>query len=182
MTELWPREPGAIHALGSKLCHRRLAHSFLEGRLDGVHDAVVADIEGAARLIDGDARPEPGEDVGPVAAAIAESREIRLERRAQRDRHEHLRPRADGRAREPTRRDADDREALAVDDQRVVQHGRVRPEPRAPVVVAENHDAGFANRTIVAGVEQPAERGHEAEHLKVAARHEHASTAERLTL
>ena len=75
---------------------------------------------------------------------------------------------------EPPRRDADDGHGLAVDDERLVQDVAALVEPGPPVVVAEHHDVRLADRPVVALVQQPAERGLEAEDREVAARHQHA--------
>ena len=94
------------------------------------------------------------------------------------DGDKHLRRRAERRAREVARRHADDRQRLAVDDERVVQNVRIGAEPRQPPRVAEHGDGRFADRTVVAWTEQPAERGLHAEHRKVASRDEHALAAQ----
>ena len=94
--------------------------------------------------------------------------------------HEHLRRRAERRAREVARRHADDGQRLAVDDDRVVEHVRVGAEARLPVRVAEHRHRRLADRAVVGRAEQPAERGLHAEHREVAARHEHALAAQRL--
>ena len=80
------------------------------------------------RLLERHAGLQAREQIGPVALAIVVVRErVRAAEPAERDRHEHLRAPPTRRAVEPARRDADDRQRLAVDDER---RGRRRPDRR----------------------------------------------------
>ncbi len=162
--------------------HRLLAHPRLQRRVDVVDECLVGRVDAGRGLLDRDARFQPSEDVRPVAAAILEALEARLHQRAKRDRHEHLGLRAQRRAVEPARRDADDGQALSVDDQRVVQDRRVEAEALLPVVEAEHDDARFADHAVVALREQPAEGRLHAKHREVAPRHEHARARQGLPL
>jgi hypothetical protein len=59
---------------------------------------------------------------------------------------------------ETARRHADDRERLPVDDERFVEDVRVRVKPRAPIGLTQNDDEVSANRLVVVGGKQAAER------------------------
>ena len=86
--------------------------------------------------------------------------------------------RAERRAREVARCHADDRQRLAINDERLVQNVRIGAEPRQPPRVAQHGDGRFADRTVVAWPDQPAERGLHTEHRKVASRDEYAIAAQ----
>ncbi len=181
-----------VHAalpLGARLDRQRLgleplqgllAHAGLQRRLDVVEDGAVGRVEGGARLLDRDPRSQPAEHVGPVAAAVVEARPAGRQHLAHRDRHEHVRARAEGGPFEAAGRHADDGEGRAVDDQRLVQHRRILAELRGPEAVAEHHHRMRAGGAIVGRAEHAADRGLHAERREVAARHLRALGAERL--
>ena len=106
----------------------------------------------------------------------------RLHRLPQGDRDEHARLAPERRAVEPARRDADDRQRLAVDDHRLVEHGRIGGELRRPVGVAEHDDRRLADEAIVVAVEEPPERRLLLQHLEVVARDHEALRVLRLAL
>ena len=162
--------------------HRLLAHPGLQRRVDVVDDRLVGRVDARLCLLDRDAWLQPAEHVGPVAAAVVEPLEARFHQRAKRDRHKHLGLGAKRGAVEPSRRDADDREALPVDDQRVVQDARVEAEALLPVVVAEHGDARLADDAVVALAEHAAEGRLNAQQREVTPRDEHARTRQRLPL
>jgi hypothetical protein len=65
----------------------------------------------------------------------------------------------DGGALEARRGDADDRHRLAVDDDRLVEHGGVGAEVRGPVGVAQHRDEVRAHGLVVGGGEEPPSAG-----------------------
>ena len=162
--------PAFLHldALGLEPGHRLVAHALLERSLHVVHDLPVRHVDRCLRLIERDAWLQARESVDPVGASIVEVLKPRLQDAAQGDGHEYLRRCAERRAGEVARRHADDRERLAVDDDGVVEHVRIGAEPRLPPRVAEHGDRRLADRSIVARIEEPPERGLHAEHWKVA--------------
>jgi hypothetical protein len=105
--------------LRSEALHRLVAHPALQRRLDVVDDAAVLAVERGTRLLEGDARLPPREEVRPVAPPVVEAGEAGLHESAHRDRHEHLWLRSERRPVEAARRNAHDRHRLAVDDQRL---------------------------------------------------------------
>src|SRR6185295_26306 len=132
-----------------------------------------------ARLLDRDARLQPREEVGPVAAAVVEALEG-LREPAHGNGREDLRLDPDRRALESPRRDADNGHRLAVDDERLVQYVRVERELPLPVRVAQDHDVRFPGREIVLRTEEPADRRLQTEGGKIAAGHEQAVPVLRL--
>ncbi len=83
------------------------------------------------------------------------------------ERHEQLRPNLERRADELGRRDADDRQGCAVDDEPFVQHTGIGVEPRAPEGVTQHRHA--ARRPIVVEGQQPADLRCDPENREVAA-------------
>ncbi len=71
-TELWPMPPGSTTiGLALNLAMRRVAHALLQRRLDVVEDRAILRVQRLARRLDLDAGPQPREEIGPVAGAIA---------------------------------------------------------------------------------------------------------------
>src|SRR5205814_818014 len=95
---------------------------------------------------------------------------------AERDRNVDLHALIDRRAVEACRRDADDREWLAVHDERLADDGRIDTERVLPVLVAQHDGGRLAVDRVIAWTEQTPERRHEPEHRKVAPRDEHRVT------
>ena len=106
----------------------------------------------------------------------------RLREPAERDRHVHEWSLADGRGVEAARRDADDRQRLAVDDERAADHAGIGAEGRLPVRVAQHDGARLADDAIVVGIEQTTRGGLNAEQREVLPGHEQRTAGGRLAL
>ena len=92
-------------ALGAKLVEHLLAGARHQRRVDLVDDRSIGRVDRRRRLIERDARLQAREQIGPVALAVRVLRErVRVREPTERDRHEHERPLADGRAVEAARR------------------------------------------------------------------------------
>ena len=163
-----------------ELRQRLIAHAFLERHLDIVDDGPVRNVDGRASLRDGHARLEAREDVDPVVAPVGERLRRAARQLSHRDWREHPGLVSECRPVEAWRRHADNRHRLAVDDDGVTDDRRAGVETRAPVVVAEHHHGGLAGGLVVGRSDQPAQGRLQAEHLEVAAGHEHAVGVERL--
>ena len=169
-----------LQRLRAEPLHRLLAHALLQRRLDIVDDVAVRHAHRRLRLFERDARFEPREQIGPIAPAIVEAFPARRHEGAQCDRHVQLRLGAERRAVEALRRDADDGQRLAVDDQLLIENVRVLAEARLPEGVTEHRDARLADRRVIVWREQAAERGREPQHREVAAGDHHAPAVRRL--
>ena len=90
-------------------------------------------------------------EIDPVARAIRSKPvvEAGLHLVAHRDRHEHLGRRAERRALESARRDADDGHRLAVDDDRLARWTVDRRRTATPEAVAQHGDEVLADRRVV---------------------------------
>ena len=167
--------------LRAKTRHRLRAHVLLQRRFDIIDDGVVLRAKRRARGFDGDPRPQAREQVRPIVGPERPTG-LGVQHRAQRDRDEHGWPHPDRRAVEALRSNANDREALAVDDYLLVEDGWIEAESRRPIVVAEHHHARLADDVVVIRIEQSSQRGLQLQHRKIAARHEEAFAARRLRL
>ena len=65
------------HLLGPEPGHRHLAHAFLEAGLEVVDDGAVGHVDGRLGRLEGRARLQPGEHVGPVVAPVLEALPVR---------------------------------------------------------------------------------------------------------
>ena len=155
--------------------HRLGAHARLQGRLDLGQDAPVQRLEGRARLVDGHAGGEAGEEVGPVGAPVLEPAvPFMREQTAHRDRHEErIRP-VDRRAAEPRRRHADDGQGPAVHHEHVPDRVRRSVELGLPEVVTQDHHGMAADRLVDLGAEQAAGGRPQAQRREVRPRDLHA--------
>ena len=136
----------------------------------------------APRGVDRNARPQAREQVRPIVGPARPGVEVGVQQLAHRDGHVHGRPQADRRPFEVLRRDADDGEALAVDDQLPVEDRWILSESRRPIAVPEDHDARLAHEFVVIRIEQPSESGPQLQDRKITAGHEQALAARRLRL
>ncbi len=160
--------------LGAKPFDFLLGEVREQRRIDFVEDGPIRPVDRRGRLLERNAGLQAREQIRPVALAIVMVGEGSLAAEpTERDRHEHLRPRTDRRAVEVLRPDADDRQRLAIDDERTADDARVRAERRLPIGVAQHDGARLAFDAIVAGVEQAAGERAKTEQRKIAAGHEH---------
>ncbi len=97
-----------------------------------------------------------------------------------RDRHEQARTRPDRRAKEFSRRYADDGQRHVVDGERAAENAWVAAELALPIRVAQDDRFGLSLDAIVLDAEQPAERGLEAQQRKVVSRNDNALHESRL--
>ena len=133
-TELWPRPPGSTPIV---FCLKRAIvcslMPFCSGASTSLRIALIVHVDGALRLLDRDA------GLSRANSTPSSSGGCRTGRSPAR-----IKPRIvigtntsgfapERRAVEAARRDADDRHRLAVDDDRLVEHGRARAEPGLPV-------------------------------------------------
>jgi hypothetical protein len=152
----------------------------LKRRFDIVDDRAVHAVDAGARLLDRHAGLEAREQIRPVALPVVEAFPPWGHQLAHGHRHEDLRLAPERGAAESTRRDPDDGQRLAVDDDRFVQYGGIAAKPRCPVPVAQHSHEVIADVPIVVRAEQPAERRLDAEHRKIRARYERALAVHRL--
>ena len=171
---------GEQHLACPEAGHGLVAHPFLQRRLDVVDDGGVWHVDGGLRLLDRHTRLEPGEQIRPVVPPQLEGIRVALQQPTQRDRHVDVRRDAHRRAVERRRRHADNRQRLAVDDERLVDDIRVPVETRPPIVVAQHDDRRLAGGPVVGRANQPAKSGLHAEHPEVASRDERPFPAHRL--
>ena len=146
------------------------AHCRLQRRLDVREDAPVQGLEGRARLVDGHARLEAGEEVRPVGAAVVEAAPAPREQAVHGDGHEEVARHVDGRAAEPRRPHSDDGQRRAVHDEHVAQRVGRSAELGLPEVVAQDDDGVAADGPVDLGTEQPAGRRPQAQGREVRAR------------
>ena len=125
-------------------------------------------IDRGFRLGAGDAGAQPACQVDPVSMAIFDIVPFGLHGALHGDGHIDVRQAAPHDAVEARRRDADDGERSAVDEQRPAFDGRLG-KMRFPVIEIENGNRVGAFRGLVAGHEEAAESGPHAQHLEVVA-------------
>jgi hypothetical protein len=169
-----------VHFLRQEPRHRLLTHPGLQRRFDIRDDRPVDGVHGSSRLLDGHARLQAAEQVGPVGPPVVEPAAPRRHLLAERDRHEDLRFEPERGAAKAAGRHADDRQGVAVHGERLVEDAGVPAEPIRPVGMAEDDDRLAAGRGIVAGSEQAPERRLQAQHAKVRPRHQQAVAAHRM--
>ena len=152
------------------------AHLRLERRFDVGQDAAVQGRHRGAGLVDGNLRPQAGEQVEPVVPAILEAALVlnRIQPRIHRERHEDPGWHVDRRAAESGRRHAYDGQRLTVDQQHVSEHVARAAQRVLPELVAQDGDRMAADRLVDLRTEQPPQRRHEAQRREVRAGDLHA--------
>ena len=150
--------------LDAELRHRLYAHVLLQRDFDVVHDRRVERVELAPRLFDRRARPEPPEQVQPVARAIVEPLPARDHQPTHRHRDEHERSRAERCPVEILRCNTNDGHRLTIDHDLVADHGRIRTEVALPVRVAQHGDKIRSDGLVIPRRQEPSERRTQAEH------------------
>ncbi len=118
------------------------------------------------------ARAKAPDHAQPRRDGLAEDRRVAVDQRLLLNRNPQVRRIAtQSLAEESRRRHADDRERVALDDERGADHrgvGAVRPLPD----VMAHHNSGRGRRQVVGRVEHPTAEGADAERREVVARHE----------
>ena len=166
---------------GPETFQRRSAHALLEGRFDLVEDGRVGGVYLGARPFDRDARLQPGEEIGPVAAPVFEATVSRIHESPHGNRHEYVRFRAERGPVETPRGHPHDRHRMSIDDDRLVEYSRIGAEAIRPIVVAQHRHEILADGLVVPRIEQAAQGRSKAEHRKVGSGHEHSLSGRGLT-
>ena len=162
--------PAAVfdgHLARTELRHGLVAQSLLERHLHRVDDGFEDQVQTRPRLFNRGAWLESAEQVHPVPPPVGVAVETRAEGLAHRDRDECHRPCAEHRPLKVARGNADDGERLSIDDEDLVDHGRIRAEIADPERVTEDRDVVPANGVVVVRREKPTERRPHAEHRDV---------------
>ncbi len=157
-----------LERLGLEAGHRGLAHVLLQRGFDIHDDRAIDGRQRRLRLLGRDAGLQSSEQVGPVGAAILHAIEPG-DHPSHAERHEDLRPAAQGGPVEALRRDTHDLERLAVHDDRLAEHPVIAAEVGLPVIVAQDGHEMRAERPVVARTEQAAEGGLQAQRREVGA-------------
>ena len=162
--------------LGDEARQGLVAHVRLEGGLHVGQDVPVEGRDCRARLIDGDLRLETGEEIEPVLPAVLEAAvaDVGSESGMHRDRYEDHGWHVERRAPESGRGHADDRQRLAVDDQRIAEHVARPAQVVLPELVAQDGDRAPADRLVDFRTEQSSQRRHGTQGREVRAGHLHA--------
>ena len=131
----------------------------------------------ALRLLDRDAVLQPAAHHQPDRAPRRQpGRTPRHRLRRHRDRQPQVGA-EQRRALEAARRDANDRERVAVEENRLADDSRIRVVPALPQLVADHRHRAFPRRPIVSILERPAVRRARAEHGEVIAADDRAEHA-----
>ncbi len=181
-TDVCPRAPfSTVIAFARNFCMVWSLMPVCSGASTSFMTGLVRDVDGRPRLLERHARLEPGEQINPVTAAILERAGPRPRHHlvAQRDGHEHERPRAERRARESLGRDADDRHRLTVDGHRLIHHAGVAAEAGRPVGVAQHHHPAVVGDLVIVWPDESSEGRLEAQRRKVTPRDEDAVAVDR---
>ena len=163
--------------------HRLIAHAALQRRFDVVDDGAIRHVQLRPRLLDGGARPQPREQVGPVAAAVVELVEAR-DSSAPRS---VIGTKTCGLApsvvpSKPSGATPTMVRCWPLTISVSPTTPGIAVEPRRPVGVTEHDDQRLAELLIVLGREQPADRRRQAEDGEVAAGDQHALAVQGLVV
>ena len=161
-----PRQAEVVRRFGNPVAGLRVDHcapSLVGGRILALHDRCET-AQVVARLLDRHGRLQPGEDVDRSRRTVGQEIDIRSRGLANHHpRHVQRRLEEWMHAREPLRRDADDREVDAVEPQRPSDHVAPAAELALPHRVADDDDRTASRCLIVGSGERPAEDGRDAE-------------------
>src|SRR5207249_10602010 len=120
-------------------------------------------------LFEGHPRLQASENVQPHDVALDQTIPAWRQLALHGDGHEDIHVLTLQQAVESARRNADDRKRMAVEHDLLADDLRIRAKAARPVTVAQHRHGARARKSIVAGVEQPAECGTDSQNRKVIA-------------